>query len=337
MIQFITRESIQAIAIRQQPTPVPEPIGDIADRYRCMVCSLFRPLKMLLHYSCGRTIWAECCLSVIATGTCALCRGDLWGQPLDSATLRLLFVRPTPNDQVNMDFIRYKCRACNAEMDYHDALQHPAVCNLQFDERHPNIIRRSWQDDLLYEEPVLRHEVVSNPYMVFNPSIRNADPALLIMRLNGNRIAARQYRRSTAISHLRSGIARLAELETLDGFEIYTFQHRRLTDTETLRNVALGPGVTHLAAFTTDRATSMQDRTVNLFFRNVSKPTVPLPESMNNNGNNISNRARRLMEHRCQRTIQREAEEAEHQDPFESDEEEPPPLHDHAGRPFRLG
>lgn len=252
---------------------------------------------------------------------------------MEGATSRLLVTRPTPNDEHFMDKIKYKCSACSAILDFGEATAHPAGCNLQFADRAPAIVRRRLEEEDEVDEPVVRHEIVSNP-----ASRAESDrPLLIICRYNGNRLLARQYRTSMSFAKVREKFAAVANIDPKD-LAIYRFCHQRVEDHHTVRDVATKHGVVTLSLF--DKSyLDMSELMVNLWFRNVSEPPIsqqpvnlnepesqdPRPRSSNNNSGNNSGSNNNNSQARRRRRRRRQWEEVNnvYLDPFESDEEGP--------------
>lgn len=229
--------------------PILEPTEDSFGKFECSACFNYHHKMMLIHSKgCFRATCAMCIISIVEhsladnrTPLCPQCRGKLL-ESERNATSRLQVTRPTPNEQFWLDKVLFKCRDCGDEMLESLAYEHPATCQSRLEQQHhppPSIPPRG-------REPFEKCEIVSNPAQ--SDGIRRPE-RLLSHHFNGRQTVTRFVRTNHTIRSEQIRLARKAKVSPADITTI-KFSHIRCHPDATIGDVAVGPGVTHLAHFT---------------------------------------------------------------------------------------
>lgn len=307
MFRAINLTDIATLRAAARPKPIPPPLEETFERFKCMACWSYSLDNIVFHVECGRPICLDC-LEHLATSpnvpnaVCGTCRGPIWNiNHQYQEQLPLNFVRPTPNESWFMEeLILYHCDECNSKMKYQIAVTHS---HLEFEDRHPAVVNPPSRAEP-EEEKVVRHEIVSNPVSRDTTSKLRAQ---FLVRIDGKRLWVRFYPRSKTVLDLRRAIAESTQ-RPIDKISVYKFIHVKLEDSATLHQVSIGDGLTHLAASTSE--IDMENRNVNLYLRNIGEP----PEVNHDDGLDGHPRQRRRLPNREMdrmeylRTIQRPIE-----------------------------
>lgn len=238
--------------------PTPESVGPM----ECPVCLEYKPTMMLSHKLCMRLICASCILPLLETlnEVCPICKKTV--RKYDFLNAESEFCKPPPNDQYWMDQVKYKCEACNEELEIEPAKTHHLNC--PGDVRTQNV-RPKHPRGLV---PLTRKEVISNPVSHETPLNTSR---LAIYHFNGVQLLARMVNVEFTVLRLKQAIAKLTKKD-VNNIQMIKHVHKVLDDSDRFGDVSTTDGATFISCYTDEPG--MKTKTVNLIFEEVGMPPI---------------------------------------------------------------